>query len=83
MVQTVLSEAVQLSEIVYPASSMALLEDVARAVIDIFSDLRDEIKRLVDALSHISDTDPTRSVQGRVARAVLTKGLSKSSITQL
>ena len=83
MVQTVLSAAVQLSELVYSASSMALLEDVARAVLDISSDPRDERKRLVDALSNISDRAPRRSVQGRVARAVLTKGLSKNSITQL
>ena len=77
MVQSVLAAVVRCAEILYPANSDSLLEEVAARLSQSSSSIatRDE-NRVTENTIMIMNASQKRSIQARVARAILVKGQS-------
>ena len=84
MSHSALSAAVCVAEILYPANHMSLLEDVALRNIGPGSNGRErQAQAIIDVLGDIIRKSPRCTIQSRVARAVLVKGLSHSTLSAL
>lgn len=83
LVHSVKSAAVILAELSYPACSIALLEEVGVAIQNsaVTSDAKEgmALKQLIAVILKYKK----RTIQGRVPRFILVKGVSKARISQL
>eukprot|EP00731_Ephydatia_muelleri_P007924 Em0004g262a len=84
MVQSFLAAVVRCAEILYPANSDSLLEEVAARLSQSSSSIttKDE-NRVTENTIMIMNASQKRSIQARVARAILVKGLPGHRIQSL
>ena len=84
MVQSVLAAVVRCAEFLYPANSNSLLEEVATRLSQSSSSIttKDE-NRVTENTIMIMNASQKRSIQARVARAILVKGLPGHRIQSL
>ena len=84
MVHSVYSAAVRFAEILYPANRDSLLEDVAiKLGQNSCSTSTNDDNKIVDSTIMIMNASKKRSIQGRVAHAILVNGLPGTRIEAL